>query len=198
MATAVRTDKIFRVPTTAEELCLLPEGVYGEIVDGVFVEMSGGGTPHGSVIARITVALGNVVYARNLGEVLGSEATFRLKRGPETTRCPDVSFVVAARLPHGAQPGVFEGAPDLAVEVLSPSNTGPEMARKRDDYLRYGTRQVWVVDPGARTVAVHGAGAPPRSLAGGDVLDGGDLLPGFSVPIRTFFAGLASAERPGA
>lgn len=194
MATAVRTDETYRVPTTAEELLLLPEGVRGEIVEGVFVEeMSGGNPPHGSVIARITFALCSVAYARNLGEVFGSEMTYRLKRGPETSRCPDVSFVAAARLPRGAEPEIFEGAPDLAVEVLSPSNTDAQIAGKRDDYLRFGARQVWIADPETRTVAVHAAGEPPRVLAGADVLDGGDLLPGFSTPIAAFFAGLAPA-----
>lgn len=191
MTTAIRTDETLRLPTTAEELHLLPEGMHGEIVEGVFVEMSGGGGPHGSVIARITVALGSHVYAQNLGEVFGTETTFRMKRGPETTRCPDVAFVRAERIPGGVPKGVFEGAPDLAVEVLSPSNTNAEIARKRDDYLRYGARQVWIADPEARAVAVHAADGATRFLAGEDVLEGGDLLPGFAASIPVFFAGLA-------
>ena len=193
MTTAVRTDSAFRAPTTGEELHLLPEGMHGEIAEGVFVPISGGSGPHGSVIARIIVALGSVVYARTLGEVFGTETTFRLKRGPETTRCPDVAFVRAARIPNGVPRGVYEAAPDLAAEVLSPSNTSAEIARKRDDYLRYGARQVWIADPETRTVVVHAPGAEPRTLAGADVLDGGELLPGFSTPIAAFFAGLAPA-----
>lgn len=198
MATAIRVDDEIRPPTTAEELLLMPEGTHGEIVAGVYVPMTGGGGAHGSVIARITVALGSFVYARNMGEVFGTETTFRLTRGPETTRCPDVAFVRAERLPLGVPSGVFEGAPDLAVEVLSPSNTAAEMGRKLAEYFRHGARQVWMVDPETRTVAAHTAGGLPRFLEGGGVLDGGDLLPEFSTPIAAFFAGLPPAGAPPA
>lgn len=193
MATAIRVDDARRLPTTAEELLLMPEGTHGEIVEGVYIPMTGGGGPHGSVIARMTVALGSFVYARNLGEVFGTETTFRLTRGPETTRCPDVAFVRAERIPRGVPRGVFEGTPDLAVEVLSPSNTVTEMERKLADYFRYGARQVWIADPETRTVAAHTAGGLPRFLEGDDVLDGGELLPGFATPTAALFAGLPPA-----
>lgn len=194
MATAIRTDETLRLPTTAEELLLMPEGTHGEIVRGVYVPMTGGSPTHGSVIARITVALGNVVYARNLGEVFGAETTFRLARNPETSRCPDASSARTDRLSLGATGRVFEGPPDLAVEVLSPSNTGAEMERKTADYLRSGARQVWMVDPETRSVVVHTAGGLPRFLDSDGVLDGGDLLPGFTTPVKTFFAGLPAAD----
>lgn len=196
MATAIRVDDARRSPTTAEELLLMPEGTHGEIVEGVYVPMTGGAGPHGSVTARVTFALTSYAYAQAAGEVFGSETTFRLARGPDTARCPDVTFVTAERLPLGVQPGVFEGAPDLAVEVLSPSNTVAEMERKRAEYVRYGARQVWIVDPETRTVAVHVAGGLPRFLAGDDALEGGDLLPGFSTSIAAFFLGLPAVGSP--
>lgn len=195
MATAVTLDPGFVPPTTAEELLLLPDGMHGEIVRGVFVPMSPTHSPHGSVTGRVSYAVMEYVYPRGAGEVFAAETCFRLARRPDTVRCPDVGFVTADRLPLGVQSGVFEGAPDLAVEVLSPSNSYNEMSRKTAEYLRAGGRQVWIVDPDARTVTTHTAGGLPRFLEGDDVLEGGDLLPGFSAPVAQFFAGLAA---PGA
>ncbi len=97
----------------------------------------------------------------------------------------------AGRLAGGIPRGAFEGAPDLTVEVLSPTNRAGEMGRKIVDYLTHGVREVWVVDPEARTIIVHQPGAVPRLLRGGDVLDGGDVIPGFSVPLAFLVAGLA-------
>ena len=195
MATALRLEEGFRPPTTAEELLTLPEGRHGEIVRGVYVEMTGTGTLHGVVALRIGRYVGAFVDEHALGVATGAETAFRLCRNPETTRCPDCAFIAAARLTGGLPRGVFEGAPDLAVEVLSPSNTSTEMQRKLAEYLRYGARQVWIADPDTHTVATHTAGALPRFLEAGDVLEGGDLLPGFSAPIAAFFAGLPTAQQ---
>ncbi len=193
MATAIRVDDALRPPTTAEELLLMPEGTHGEIVKGVYVPMVAPGGQHGSVTNRVAHAISAVALGRALGEVFGAETAFRLTRNPETVRCPDVGFVTADRLPVGVPDGAFEGAPDLAVEVLSPSNGPTEMSRKLAEYFRYGARQVWFVDPDTRTVTTHTAGGLPRFLEGDEVLDGGDLLPGFSTPIAAFFAGLRPA-----
>ena len=149
--------------------------------------------PHGSVAARVAYAISAVVFERGLGEVFGAKTAFRLLRHPDTVRCPDAALVVAARLPNGVPHGVFEGAPDLAVEVLSPSNTAVEMQRKLAEYFRHGARQVWLVDPETRAVTAYTAGGLPRFLEGDDVLEGDDLLPGFSTPIAAFFAGLPAS-----
>lgn len=190
MATAIRVDDAFRPPTTAEELLLLPEGMHGEIVRGRFVEMTGTGTLHGVVALRIGRYVGAFVDEHTLGVATGAESAFRLCRSPETVRCPDCAFIAGARLTDGLPRGAFEGAPDLAIEVLSPSNTHADMSRTLAEYLRYGARQVWIVDPETRTVTTHTAGGLPRFLEGDDVLDGGELLPGFSMPVAAFFAGL--------
>jgi Uma2 family endonuclease len=103
-----------------------------------------------------------------------------------------VAFVQASRLTGGVPGrGYLPLAPDLAVEILSPSNTAAEMARKLADYFGHGTRLVWLVDPDAREITVHAAGAIPRLLRDADTLDGGDVLPGFSTPVAALFAGLA-------
>jgi len=193
MATAIRVDDAFRPPTTAEELLLMPEGTHGEIVNGVYVPMTAPGGVHGYVTMRLGRIVGNHIDARGLGAAFGAETAFCLKRGPDIVRCPDFAFVAAERLAAVLRVGANEGAPDLAVEVLSPSNTHTEMSRKLAEYSRSGTRQVWMVDPATRTVTVHTAGGLPRFLEGDDVLDGGDLLPGFSTPIAAFFAGLPPA-----
>lgn len=193
MATAIRADDTFRLPTTAEELLLMPEGTHGEIVAGVYIEMSAPGGVHGFVASRIDRIVGNYIDARELGAAFGAETAFRLRQAPDTVRCPDFAFVATDRLGAVFRVGANEGAPDLAVEVLSPSNTPTEMNRKLAEYMRYGAGQVWLVDPETRTVAVHTAGGLPRFLEGEDALDGGDLLPGFSTPVAAFFTGLPSA-----
>ena len=198
MATAVTLIPDFVPPTNGEGLLTLPDNVHGEIVNGVFVEMSAPGGFHGYVTARVLRLVGNFAEANDLGASFAAETAFRLRRAPEITRSPDYAFVVAARVAEVLRPGVIEGAPDLAVEVLSPSNTHAEMQRKLAEYLRFGSRQVWIVDPETRTVATHTAGGLPRFLEGDDVLDGGDLLPGFSTPVAAFFAGLPPLTPPGA
>lgn len=196
MATAVKLDAPRRTPTTAEELLAWPDDEPGEIVNGVFVpkygpgEMTGTSFTHGIVSAEFVALLRIYVRPGKLGRVLGAETAFRLRRDPDVVRCPDVAFVSAARLTAGIPRGVFEGAPDLAVEVLSPSNTPSQIQRKVVDYLQYGARAIWVVDPDTRSIVVHTPHAIPRWHEGDDVLDGGDVLPGFSVVTSAVFADL--------
>jgi Uma2 family endonuclease len=179
---------------TAEELFALGDDVMGELVDGVFVPMTPAGGPHGSINMRLAAALGAFVYPRELGELFSEQTGFVLRRRPDVVRCPDVAFVAAARLPGGVRGGFLELAPDLAVEVLSSSNTAAEVLRKLNDYLGHGVRLVWIVDPDARTTAVHAPDASPRWLTSADTLDGGDVLPGFTMPVASLFAGLAALD----
>jgi Uma2 family endonuclease len=106
-----------------------------------------------------------------------------------------VSFLRAERLPAGGVPsaGFVAFSPDLAVEVLSPDQTAADMDERMADYFAAGTRLFWVVNPARRTVAVHSPTAPARWLREGDVLDGGDVIPGFSVPVADLFDGIARA-----
>jgi Uma2 family endonuclease len=179
---------------TAEEFFALGEDVMGELVDGVFVPVTPAHGPHGSVITRLTVALGAFVYPRELGELFSEQTGFIVRRRPDVVRCPDVAFVAAARLSGGVRGGFLELAPDLAVEVLSPSNTATEILRKLNDYLGHDVRLVWIVDPEERTVAVHAPDASPRWLTSADTLDGGAVLPGFTAPVASLFAGLSTME----
>lgn len=174
---------------TAEEYAHIPartDGMKDELVRGSVVCEPQPSFGHGVAAARIAHLLSSFVEQRGLGTVVG-EAGFVLERGPDTVRGPDVSFVSAERVaPHRGET-FFEGAPDLAVEVVSPSNTRKSVADKTRDYLAAGARLVWNVDPRRETVTVHAPGAEATVLAADDRLDGGDVLPGFSVPARSLF-----------
>jgi Uma2 family endonuclease len=114
------------------------------------------------------------------------EAGFVLRRNPDTVRGPDVSFVSHARIPRGRLPVAFiPGAPDLAVEILSPDDRPAEVADRVADYLEAGTKLVWVCDPARRAVTVHRPGLPPETVSSDGWLDGGEVLPGFLCAVWT-------------
>ena len=147
---------------TAEEL--LAAGDIGpcELVQGELVMMSPAGFEHGVITQRIAAFLHAYVSARRLGVVTAAETGFVLARSPDTVRAPDVAFVAESRLSRGSAKGFFEGAPDLAIEVLSPSDTRDQAARARvtakiADWLAAGCVEVWCVDPASRTATVHTA-----------------------------------------
>ncbi len=142
---------------------------------------------HGSVQARLAHHLLDFVERRELGLVV-TESGYVLSEQRQTVRGPDVAFVAAARLEGGPLKEHFRrGAPDLAVEILSPSNRRAEVAEKVAEYLAAGARAVWVVDPRKHTVTVHGAGVAARVYGAGEELDGGEVLPGFRLPLSKLF-----------
>jgi Uma2 family endonuclease len=160
-----------------------------ELVDGVLVEKPTG-LRESCLAAALIALLRGFVRPRNLGLVTAPDGMMRL--APQLVRIPDVAFLSWDRLPGRRVPDepVPELAPDLAVEVLSESNTPAEMARKRQEYFNAGVRLVWFVDPDARTVEVYTAPDQSTALNEGDTLDGGAVLPGFAVPLRELFAEL--------
>jgi Uma2 family endonuclease len=146
------------------------------------------GFDHGWVTSKIDWLLQSFVRPRALGFVLVGEAGYLLARRPPTVRIPDISFVSQERgAEHVGSSKPFPGAPDLAVEVLSPSNRPAEIHAKVADYLAAGCPLVWVVDPVRRSVAVHRNLLFPSLLGESDDLDGGDVLPGFSVAVKELF-----------
>ena len=140
------------------------------------------GFEHGRIAGRLTVRIGSHVEARGLGSICAAETGFLLARKPDTVRAPDLAFLRASRAP-GPDRGYYPGAPDLAVEALSPDDR-PGVA----EWLEAGARAVWVVDPRSRTVTVHERDLDARVLGEHDVLRGGDLLPGFEMAVADVFA----------
>lgn len=155
-----------------------------ELIDGTLVEKPVG-IWEGMIATLLSTALNNFVLPRNLGAVFGDGSTMRMKSG--RVRLPDVAFVSLARLPKTRDPIPTLG-PDLAVEVLSESNTKPEIAQKLREYFESGTRLAWVVDPLPRTVAVyHGPGEPVAVIEESGSLDGEPVLPGFTLSVADLF-----------
>lgn len=174
---------------TIEDLDALPEdGLKHELQAGVLVSEPLPGMRHGRVAIRIGELLGAHVRRHRLGVVIGNDSGFILSRSPDTVRGPDVSFVSRARFESvGDLATAFPGAPDLAVEVLSPSNTPASIHAKVADYLAAGTRQVWVVDSETATVVVYRSLLSPVRLSASQTLSGEDVVPGFQTTVAALF-----------
>jgi Uma2 family endonuclease len=177
---------------TAEEFAELPHDSMRplELVRGVVCEMSPTNADHGLVQAQLVYLLRRWDAIRHAG-LVRSETGHVLGRRPDTVRGPDVSFTRRER--DGERVGPWmQGGPDLAVEVRSPSQRRGEIDEKVADYLAAGTSLVWVVEVSTRSVVIHQPGVAPRTLTRDDTLDGGDVLPGFSVPVREVFEDLGT------
>ncbi len=174
--------------TTAEQLLDAPGLGPCELVRGELIMMSPAGFEHCRIAANLTAALVPFVRRGGLGVVLGTEGGFVIGHDPDTVRAPDVAFVSAARVPEKTVLGFFRGAPDLAVEVVSPNDRASDVLLKVLDWLRAGCRMVWVVDPQTRTVSVHRGPKEVSVLDTSDSLNGNDVLPGFTLPVADVFA----------
>ena len=179
---------------TAEEFARLPEpegGCCTELVDGRVVMAPPPGGGHGKSSYRFARELGKFVEAHALGEIM-VESGYRLKRRPDTVRGPDVSFIANDRLPVAGLPaGYFEGAPTLAVEVLSPNDAQAAVLTKVGEYLDAGAERVWLVRSANKSVTVYFAGGDVATLHSGDTLNSahaGFTLEGFALPIDEIFA----------
>ena len=169
-------------PVTLEEYAALPTHPRYELVEGVLVELMTASRGHERTAARVTRYMDTHADRHDLGEVYtGNRGYVTGPNSPATSRMPDVSFVSTARLGQPDLAGMlYDGAPDLAVEILSESNTSAEIVQKIDEYLNAGGRAVWVIDIDARTLTVHTPDAPPLILTDADTIDGADYLPGFA------------------
>jgi len=173
---------------TAEQLLQTPGLGRCELVRGELIMMTPAGFDHGSIVVNVTAPLAVFVREHALGRVTGAETGFQIGRDPDTVRAPDVAFVRADRVPSGPHPGFFQGPPDLAVEVLSPGDRAGEVLDKVQQWLAAGCRAVWLIDPQRRTVAVYDAGQHQVLRSDTDELTGGDLLPGFRLPLADIFS----------
>jgi Uma2 family endonuclease len=165
-----------------------PEGRW-ELIDGEVVEMPPAGGKHSFVGVRMSWFIADFVYEHQLGFVFGADGGFILREEPLLLRVPDVAFVRTERLPANFDNGGFlRVAPDLVVEILSPSDRITEVLAKIVMWLEAGVALLWLVDPAAETVTVYRPGELPQTLTREQTLDGGDVLPGFTLAVSAIFA----------
>lgn len=163
---------------------LNPEKEY-EIVAGQVEEKEMGGARHGGIGARLIIRLGSYAEAQRLGGVYGPDTSFQIGANE---RLPDVAFVAAARIPVEGEPeGIWPLAPDLAVEIISPSDLYEKVHGKVREYFAAGVRQVWLISPEHETVTIFSSPTQVRVLSAEDELSSDDLLPGFRCRIRELF-----------
>jgi Uma2 family endonuclease len=174
---------------TADELFAMPkDGFRYELVKGELRKMSPAGSEHGAIIVNITVLLGQHVKSNNLGVCFGAETGFKIATDPDTVRAPDVAFVSRERIPEsGITKKFWPGAPDLAVEVLSPGDSYEEVDEKVEDWLTAGARAVWIVNPKRRNVTVYRSMTDVTRLSEADELDGETVVPGFRCKVSEIF-----------
>lgn len=175
---------------TAEDLWAMGEDArWCELIRGELVYMSPASGMHSQVAGMILRHLLVFASKGRQQQVFESSAGYILGRDPDIVLSPDVSVVRSDRFPpEGAGNRFMELVPDLVVEVISPSERPGQVTTKLLTYLNAGVQAVWLVDPEDRSVTVHAAGQTPRTLAIDDELDGGDVLPGFSVPVADIFS----------
>ena len=175
---------------TAEEFYDLPDpgdGSKQELVRGEVISMAAPGFEHGEVQGNVHFAIKLFLKSNKLGRVV-VESGVVTERGPDSVRGPDVSYYSAARLPLDKRVVKYADLPpDLCVEVVSPSNTKRYLGEKLREYFFVGVREVWIVDPNSRSVAVHSDPGTCKTLGENDTLDGGSVLPGFSCPVADLF-----------
>lgn len=175
---------------TAEELLAMPDdGFRYELINGELKQMSPAGHEHGKIAMRLSRRLSNHVEENKLGAVYAAETGFKLKTNPDLVRAPDAAFVRAERVAAASQVmGYFPGAPDLAVEVVSPGDKVSEVEEKVETWLQFGAQLVWVVSPRLRTITVYRSRTEIAILTVEDTLDGADVVPGFRCAVADLFA----------
>ncbi|HVX85783.1 MAG TPA: Uma2 family endonuclease [Phycisphaerae bacterium] len=174
---------------TADDLWNMPGNGDGyELVLGELRPMPPSGQQHSSIGVTIITALQLFVKVHKLGKVTGPDGGYILHRNADTVRAPDVGFVTADRLPNGrtAQKW-FPGHPDLAVEIISPTDVYGDVDEKVQEFLDAGTRLVWVVNPRHKTVTVFRNDNSITALGPTDQLSGESVLPGFTLTVSEIF-----------
>ena len=175
---------------TADDLTKQPDdGTRYELVKGVLRKMPPAGFEHGICAAEIGSRLNVHVKTHQLGYVCGAETGFKIAQNPDTVRAPDAAFVRQASIERqGIVKGYWEGAPDLAIEVISPGDTYAEVAEKVEEWLAAGCTMVWVINPRRETVEVYRSNEDFTVLRGTDTLAGGDVVEGFQCQVQDIFA----------
>ncbi|MDG2990942.1 Uma2 family endonuclease [Candidatus Synechococcus calcipolaris G9] len=173
-------------------MALPQDGHRYEIVNGELIDMGNSGALHGYVCSLLLTALASYSLSNKLGAIFDSSTAFTMKNGNK--RSPDISFFAKERLQGITElpTGFLDGAPDLAVEVLSPGNTVEEIHDKLVEYFENGTRLAWIIHPNEHYIlAYRCAQEPDRLLKSIDSLDGEEVVPGFTLPVADLFQGLS-------
>ena len=180
-------DMVVATKVAVTDLERLPnDGFRYDLLDGELIRMAPAGEQHGWIAAQLLRRVGNHVADRHLGRVYAAETGFQLEPGRATVQGPDLAFVRAERVQDSRSYALL--TPDLAVEVRSPGDRRRLVMEKVGRYLAAGTPLVWLVEPAQRTITVFVAGQPPRILGANDILEGGDVLPGFHLSVGDVFA----------
>ena len=174
---------------TADDLLRMPDdGCRYELLEGKLVKLAPAGYRHGVYVMTIGASLWQHVNATQSGEVSAAETGFRLASDPDTVRAPDAAFVSQARIDATEEvQGYWTGAPDLAIEVVSPNDTYTEVESKALQWLDAGSQAVFVVDPRRESVTVYRSRSDIVILTGEEVLEVQDVVPGWTLPLRELF-----------
>jgi Uma2 family endonuclease len=175
---------------TAEELFDMPDdGMDHELVRGKLRTMPPPGFRHEETALHVGIKFGVFIEQHELGRFVGGPG-FRIENDPDTVRAPDFAFIAAGRVPEGESPaGYLDFAPDLLVEVVSPSDSASEVQEKVEQWLAAGARMVLVLYPARRSMALYRSPTDVRLLGPEDVFDGADVLPGFTCRVADLFPG---------
>lgn len=174
---------------TAGELLELPRGQYRyELINGELKTMSPSSHDRGRIAMRIGSSIAEFVWRNKLGEAYAAETGFLLATEPDTVLAPDAAFISAKRAREGRnKKGFWVGPPDLAIEVLSPSESGPMVRRKVGDWLRFGATQVWIVNPKKKSVTIYRSSSESTTFTRDETIEADDLLPGYRIAVRDIF-----------
>jgi Uma2 family endonuclease len=175
-------------PISGDELFAMGGLGRAELVKGEIIHMSPTGHPHAFVEIRVGKVLGNFVDEHKLGRVLGGEMGVYTSRNPDTVRGVDVAFISNERLTQVQSSSYLDVAPELIVEIVSLGDTWTEITEKLEEYFAIGVKLIWVADPNRQRVHVYRSLTEVEILTVEDELTGGDVLPGFQVPVTELFA----------
>jgi len=182
-------------PYTAEDLeRLCAQGYRYELIRGELQEMAPVGLKHANVTIRFAFYVQLFLEEHGLGEGFGGEPGCIIARDPDTVLAPDWAFIAKERLPDELSDKFSTIVPDIVLETRSPNDTRKEVQEKVNLWLQAGVRIVWELDPKARVLTVYRPGMELRTLGIEDTLSGEDVLPGFTLPLRTLFRETARKE----
>ena len=174
---------------TADDLASMPDdGMNHELIEGVLIQVSRPKHRHGAIAARFAHFLNGFVIPRKIGQVT-VESGYQLGQSPDTVVGPDAAFISNERLARQGE-AKYPPAPDLALEIVSPNDTADEVDIKVSKYLAAGTRLVWVLYSEGRKVYVYRTPESAQIIDINGTLDGGDVLPGFTLALKDVFEGL--------